>query len=103
MRALGHYGSSTSDSAIIRPYLVQKPINTQDEPVFTLAIVDVGHTHNWVVCRALEKRKIKVDHRVAEVNVLKKVGVIRIDSCGELLVGGENGASLLQQMDCLFV
>lgn len=37
---------------------------------------------------------------VAEVNVLKKVGIIRTDSCGELLV---DGVSLLQKMNCLFV
>ena len=94
------------------PYLSQTPINVQDQPVFTLAIAiaDLGHAHayNWVVCRAVGKR-VGADvglvgrNRVAEVNVLTKVGVIRTDACSDLLVGGENGNSLLKKMDCLFV
>ena len=82
------------------PYLLQEPISIQDQPVFILATADLGHAHNWVVCRAIDKRlgtAFGLDG-VAEVNVLKKVGVIRTDSCGELLVGG-----LLQKMDCVFV
>jgi len=38
------------------PYLLQEYINVRDQRVFTLAIADLGHTHNWVVCRAIEKR-----------------------------------------------
>ena len=77
------------------PYLSQKPIDIQD-PVFTLASVELGHAHNWVVCKAVDQHA--GDFGVAEVKVLKKVGVIRTDSSSELLVGG-----LLQRMDCLFV
>ena len=106
------------------PYLSQKPIiNTGDQSVFTLAAIDLGHAHNWVVCEAVGKRAGKdvglvpakahlhsdVDgtdvhfKEVAEVNILKKVGVIRTDTCSELMVGGVLGTSLLQKMDCLFV
>ena len=109
------------------PYLPQKPdqpsktfgllndktnlsIPTNDKilpgnPVFTLATMDIGQAHNWVVCRELQ-RKLGTDVGlvgVAEVNVLKKVGVMRTDAGSELLVGGENGTSLLRRMDCLFV
>ena len=87
------------------PYLLQKPIDVLDSPVFILATLDIGHAHSWVVCRAIEKKAGESVglNGVAEVNVLKKIGVIRTDSCSELMVGGQNGASLLQQMDCLFV
>lgn len=86
------------------PYLSQDPIDLQDQPVFTLATADLGNVYNWVVCKTVEKRVwTDIDPGVAEVNVLKKVGVIRTDNCAELLVGGEGGVSLLQRMDCLFV
>ena len=88
------------------PYLSHKPINVQDQPVFTLATRVPRHTHNWVVCRVMGKqvgREIDPNLGEAEVNVLKKVGVIRTDFCSELLVGGKNGSSLLQTMSCLFV
>ena len=87
------------------PYLSQEPIDIDDQAVFTLAILDPKHVHNWVVCKAI-KKCAGADFDlvgVAEVNVLKKVGVIRTDACSDLLVGGENGTSLLQKMDCLFV
>ena len=89
-----------------QPYLSQKPIR-QGQPIrtITLAIADLGHAHNWLVCEALGKQ-IGTDFGLAgvgEVNVLKKVGVIRTDSVTELVVGGEDGVSLLQKVDCLFV
>ena len=88
-----------------QPYLSQNPINVEGQPVFTLAIADFQHTHNWVVCEATGRRAGKDVGfvEVVEVTVLKKVGVIRTDAGSELLVGGENGKSLLQKMDCLFV
>ena len=73
-----------------QPYLSQRPINIQD-PVFTLAIANLGQAYNWVVCKAL-------DRPLAKFKVLKKVGVIRTDSSSELLVG-----RLLQKRDCFFV
>ena len=87
------------------PYLSQKPFDIQDQSVFTLATMNLGHAYNWVVCRAVGNRVGKDVGLVgvAEVICLKKVGVIRTDSCSELSVGGINGASLLQKMNCLFV
>ena len=83
------------------PYLLQKPINIQGQPEFTLAIADLGDAHhNWVVCRPISNQ-VGADVGgigVAEVNVLEKVGIIRTDFCSDLLVSG-----LLQKMDCLFV
>ena len=93
------------------PYVSQKPINVRDQSAFTLAtaIPDPEDAHayayNWLVCEAIGKRAGTEFGLVgvAEVNVLKKVGVIRTDECSELLVGGENGGSLLKQVHCLFV
>ena len=83
------------------PYLEQEPIDIQGLPVFTLAIADLGHAHNWVVCKAIDECQwvgADIDLGVAEFKILKKVGVIRTDSSSALLVGG-----LLQKQDCLFV
>ena len=80
------------------PYLSQEPINIEGQPAFTLAIIDLGDAHNWVVCRAVETRVADANLGMVGFNILKKVGVIRTDSCGELLDGG-----FLQRMDCLFV
>ena len=88
------------------PYLQQNPIDIEDPPVYTLATVRIGHAHNWILCKAIEKRvgeNVGPDGASEEVSVLKKVSVMRTDSCSELLVGGHNGVSVLQQMDCLFV
>ena len=81
------------------PYLDQKPIDVQDPSIYTLATVNIGHALNWIICKAIEKRF----EGVVEVSVLKKWGVMRTDSCSELLVGGQNGVSLLQKVDCLFI
>ena len=63
------------------PYLSQKPLSVEGEPIFTLATANLGHAHNWVVCKAIEKRVgADVNLGVAEVNVLKKVGVVPVAS-----------------------
>ena len=79
------------------PYLSQKPINMHDHSVFTLAVADLGHTYNWVVCKQTER---DTNHGVI---VVKKVGVLRTDSCSVLLAARENGEPLLQKRDCIFV
>ena len=84
-----------------QPYLSQESISIQDDSKFTLAIMDLGHANNWIVCEKVEG-KVGTDVGIAEVIVLKKVGVIRTDTCGELLVGGKLGSSLLQKMNCSF-
>ena len=83
------------------PYLLQEPLDIQDS-VFTLAIADLGHAYNWVLCKPMDRGQrvgtAAVGPGVAEFKVLKKVGVIRTDSSCDLLVG-----KLLQKVDCLFV
>ena len=84
--------NNTSDFYFYLPYLSQKLIDL-GEPEFALAIIDLGHAYNWVVCRVIESPA-----RDAEFYVLKKVGVMRTDSCSQLFVGG-----LLDRRDCLFI
>ena len=57
------------------PYLSQMPINIQGQPESTLATPDVGHAHNWVVCRTIDKQvRTDVSLGVTEVHVLKRWG-----------------------------
>ena len=84
--------NNTSDFYFYLPYLSQKPIDL-GEPEFALAIADLGHAYNWVVCRVIES-PTKDD----EFYVLKKVGVMRTDSCSQLLVSG-----LLERKNCRFI
>ena len=84
--------NNRSDFYFYLPYLSQEPIDL-GEPEFALAIADLGHAYNWVVCRVIESPA-----KVAEFYVLKKVGVMRTDSCSQLFVGG-----LLDRRDCLFI
>ena len=99
---LGEYKVKIHDKlfGFYLPYLKQEPINIQD-PIFTLAAMDLGHAYNWVVCRAINEQ-VWTDANPG-VARLRKVGVIRTDFCGELSVGWENGVPLLRKMDCLFV
>jgi len=94
------------------PYQFQELIETENRQ-FTLAIPNPEHSYNWVVCEELPRnRKRKLQHidggetindNVGEVTILKKVGVLRTDSCSELLVGKRDGGSILQKISCLFV
>ena len=91
------------------PYLFQEPICTVDQE-FTLVIPSPGSSYNWVVCEERpgnRKRKFEEMDKdesvdVSEVKVLRKVGVLRTDSCSELLVGKRDGGSILQKISCSF-
>ena len=86
------------------PYLSQKEIDIQDDTVFVLVTENPIYSHNWVVCSRVESRWTMAlwdgapRWDMKDTTVLKKVGVIRTDSCSELLVG-----EMLQKMDCIFV
>jgi len=92
------------------PYLSQEPINVTTNQRFTLVVLSPGHSYNWVVCGNIGKRKEKHtsdDGKDIEVDihVLRKVGVLRTDSSGEILVAKGDGSKrpMLQTIDCLFV
>jgi len=92
------------------PYHFQEPIHTENRQL-TIVIQSPESSYNWVVCEELpqvKKRKfedIDKDENVnaLEVKVLRKVGILRTDSCSELLMGKRDGGSMLQKISCLFV
>ncbi|KAF8418426.1 ankyrin repeat-containing domain protein [Tirmania nivea] len=109
------------------PYISQKPIETMSPTgslyEFTIATADLGHSNNWVVCRLVKKLKTRCiwdstvetceyreSHQCSsdleiEVYVLRKVGVLRTDSYGEILAGTgtSGGDSTLRRIHALFV
>lgn len=89
------------------PYVSQAPITATIE-LLTLAIIILGHTYNWVVCkeRAVRSENCKMadgNEKIVEIHVLKKIGVLRTDSSGELLVGLRNTGPVVKNINALFV
>ena len=99
------------------PYISQKPIVPASPESqlceFTIATADLGHSNNWVVCEAVKKLKTKSKsmsvrdsgEELLEIKVLRKVGVLRTDFCGEMLagVGASGDGSVLRRIHALFV
>ena len=114
------------------PYVAQKPIPITSPPgqlhEFTIAAAGLGHSNNWAVCevvKTLETRCKSASYVLGlkkvmnnsgtpqgnssepeiEVHVLRKIGVLRTDFCGEILAGaGADGSdSALQRINALFV
>ena len=96
------------------PYVPQKPIEITRQCEFTIATTDLGNSNNWVVCKVVKKLKArcyststpgKSDSVEIEIEVLRKVGVLRTDFCGEMLpgVGARGGGSALRRINALFV
>jgi len=93
------------------PYLVQQPINISNNRPFTLTAMFLGQSHNWVVCEYVGERKEK--YKPAEnyeqkeilvdvdVVILRKIGVLRTDSCSELMVVA--GEYKLTEIQSVFV
>ena len=111
------------------PYVSQKPIeitsSERQQCEFTIATADLGNSNNWVVCKVVKKLKARYNSTSrsdklglkeekcentktsseVEIEVLKKVGVLRTDFCGEILagVGARGGGSALRRIHALFV
>lgn len=96
------------------PYVIrnQEPVfnkASQFQP-FTLVTSHPDEPYNWVVCEILEKRKMMcrktgekpLDEVEVEVEVLRKVGVLRTDSCTELYLNVEKSDSILKKINALF-
>jgi len=87
------------------PYQSQEPIKVTNN-LFTLAILSLKNSNNWAVCEPVgEGPGAQTESSVGlNVKVLKKVGVLRTDSCSEFLVAwGRPGDYTLTQANCLFV
>jgi len=90
------------------PYLSQQQIETASEQ-YTLITLRLEQSFNWVVCKELRERKVHQrgegsEEHIIQVKVLKKLGVLRTDSCSQILVWGiDKCGSLLTMINCLFV
>ena len=116
------------------PYVSQKPIEFEtassegQQCEFTIATADLGNSNNWVVCRVVKKQQLRAKCKTTsrpgelgleeeacektlqksidiEIEVLRKVGVLRTDFCGEMLagVGATGDGSALRRIHALFV
>ncbi|KAF8458727.1 hypothetical protein BDZ91DRAFT_837034 [Kalaharituber pfeilii] len=89
------------------PYLSQEAIET-DYRLFTLATLELEHTHNWVVCEELSTQfggwsSGTGGDSTVKLRVLKKVGVLRMDSISRLMTVEENSGPIVKKIHALFV
>ena len=115
------------------PYNSQKPIEFEttssgQQYEFTIATASLGNSNNWVVCRVVKKLKTRCNSTFRsgelgpeektcesgempqqsseiEIEVLRKVCVLRTDFCGEMSVGvgARGGSSALRRIHALFI
>jgi len=87
------------------PYVRQKPIEVSSCGRYTLVTTNPDHSYNWVVCESLGQRPTTPDGTIktTEIECLKKLGVLRTDSCSELFLGTGRRDSILKKINALFV
>jgi len=89
------------------PYVHQKPIETSSSGRYTLVITYPDHSYNWVVCESLGKRNKRYRTpnglETVEIEPLRKLGVLRTDSCSELVLGRGRKDSILTKINALFL
>jgi len=97
--------------AFYYPYVDQKPIEYSTSEKYTLVTTDPDHSYNWVVCETLGMRDEECMTRdgvakvakVAKVEPLRKLGVLRTDSSSEFFLGIGRKDSILKKINVLFV
>ena len=90
------------------PYVHQKPIQISTSKRYTLVTTCPDHSYNWIVCESLGGRDETYTTpdgttKTAEIKPLKKVGVLKTDSCSELVLGSGKRDSILTKINALFV
>jgi len=89
------------------PYVRQKAIETSSSGLYTLVITYPEHSYNWVVCESLGKREQRYRTlngiKTIEIEPLRKLGVLRTDSCSEFFLGRGRRDSTLAKINALFV
>jgi len=90
------------------PYVHQKPIEMSRCERYTLVTTHPDHSYNWVVCESLGKRDewyttLDGAIKAAEIEHLRKLGVLRTDSCSELVLGMGRRNSILKKINALVV
>ncbi|KAF8426742.1 ankyrin repeat-containing domain protein [Tirmania nivea] len=88
------------------PYVSQKPIEMSTCERYTLVTTCPDHSYNWLVCEPHRNRDIAYPTLdgvgATEIEPLKKLGVLRTDSCSELVLGMERKDSVLKKINALF-
>jgi len=103
------YQAKINDKVIgfYSPYLDSDPIIIPRNQELTLATTTLGQSYNWIVCEQLGERaeqcKKTPDGEVTCIGVLvlRKLGILRTDSCSELLLGGRDHS--VSQVNSLFL
>jgi len=89
------------------PYVCQRPIEISSSRQYTLVTTYADNSYNWVVCEYLGKRDeryMALDGiKMAETKLLKKLGVLRTDSCSEFVLGRGRRDSMMKKINALFV
>jgi len=90
------------------PYVDQRPIELSASRRYTLVTTYPDHSYNWVVCESLGKRDETCTTlggvvKMAEVESLRKLGVLRTDSSSEFVLGRGRKDSMLKRINALFV
>jgi len=94
--------------AFYHPYVRQKPIEMSTPGRYTLVTTTTDHSYNWVVCKSLGRRDEKCTMpdgtiKTADIEPLRKLGVLRTDSCSEFVLGMGRRDSILKKINALFV
>jgi len=82
-------------------YLGQEPIGISHNQPFTLTVMSLGQSYNWVVCEHVRDWRQKEASALVDVVILRKVGVLRTDSCNELLL--VRGEYKLKEIKSVFI
>ena len=90
------------------PYVHHQPIEISTSRRYTLVTTYPDNSYNWVLCESLGMRDEKCTMpggaiMVAEIQSLRKLGVLRTDSCSELVLGRGRRDSILKNINALFV
>ena len=94
--------------AFYYPYARQEPIELSTSGRYTLVTTYPDHTYNWVVCESLGKRNEKCRTpdgvvKMAEIELLRKLGVLKTDSSSEFVLRTRRTDSILEKINALFV
>jgi len=90
------------------PYQGQYPVESlAPSKIYTLATSNPDQSYNWAVCELVEDQnamcKTHGITKMVEIEVLRKVGVLRTESCSELVLGVGRRNSALEKINALFI
>jgi len=94
--------------AFYYPYVHQKPIEMSTSDKYILVTTDPDHSYNWVVCKSLGVKDEECALpggvvKMAGVQSLSKLGVLRTDSSSEFFLGRGRLDSILKKINALFI